>query len=418
MTEVSGFAMIPHATHEIPWDRDRRHLGDLAQPLARWMTIVAASALALSLILGLVNGDGFRHLLHGYLVSYATLLSITLGGLFFVAIQHLCGAAWSVTVRRLAEIIASNMPLMALLSLPIVISLVIGSDSLYPWNNPEVVRANQLLVNKQAYLNVPFFCIRLAIFFIAWCGLSRFFYSKSVKQDSSGDPQLTDSMRGVSAPTMLIFALTVTFASFDLLMSLTPLWYSTIFGVYIFAGGMVGFFSLLILSALTLRRLGLLTASITVEHYHDLGKFLFGFVFFWGYIAFSQFMLIWYANLPEETSWYVTRQTGSWIYVSLALVIFHFIVPFLGLLSRHAKRNLSVLGFWAGLMLIMHWVDLYYIVMPSLSPTGAPFPLIDITLAIGLGALYVLGLARTAVKSSLVPERDPRLARSLSFHNV
>jgi hypothetical protein len=225
-------------------------------------------------------------------------------------------------------------------------------------------------------------------------------------------------MRGVSAPTMLVYAATVTFASFDLLMSLTPLWYSTIFGVYIFAGGMVGFLSLLILSALALRRLGLLTASINVEHYHDLGKLLFGFVFFWGYIAFSQYLLIWYANIPEETTWYVTRQTGTWVYVSLALVIFHFIVPFLGLLSRHAKRNLPVLGGWAALMLVMHWVDSYYIVMPSLSPKGIPSPLIDLTMAIGLGALYVLGLALTASKTSLVPERDPKLARSLSFHNV
>lgn len=410
--------MTSHASHEISWDRDRRHLGDLAPPLARWSAVVAAAALGLSLILGLLNGDGGRHLLHGYLVSYATLLTITLGALFFVALQHLVNAAWSVTVRRLAEIIAANMPLMAVLALPIVASLLAGSDALYPWNNAETVRANQLLANKQSYLNAPFFCIRLAVFFAAWCLLGRFFYSKSVKQDASGDPGLSDSMRGVSAPTMLIYAATVTFASFDLLMSLTPLWYSTIFGVYIFAGGMVGFLSLLILAALSLRRLGLLSASITVEHYHDLGKLLFGFVFFWGYIAFSQFLLIWYANLPEETSWYATRQTGSWVYVSIVLLVFNFIVPFLGLLSRHAKRNLPVLAGWAMLLLVMHWVDTYYIVMPSLSPNGVPSPLMDLTLAVGLGALYLLGLARTAAKTSLVPERDPRLARSLSFHNV
>ncbi len=416
--EVSGFAMTPHATHEIPWDRDRRHLGELARPIARWSAIVAASALGLSLILGLANGDKGRHFLHGYLVSYAALLSITLGGLFFVALQHLVSASWSVTVRRLAEIIAANMPLMALLTLPIAASLLAGSDSLYIWNNPEVVRANELLVNKRAYLNAPFFCIRLAVFFLAWCALGRFFYTRSVKQDDSGDPGLSDSMRGVSAPSMLIYAATVTFASFDLLMSLTPLWYSTIFGVYIFAGGMVGFLSLLILSALALRRLGLLSSLITVEHYHDLGKLLFGFVFFWGYIAFSQFLLIWYANLPEETSWYVTRQTGSWVYVSIVLLTFNFIVPFLGLLSRHAKRNLTSLGGWAALLLVMHWIDTYYIVMPSFSPTGVPSPLIDLTLAIGLGALYLFGLARTAAKTSLVPERDPRLARSLSFQNV
>ena len=410
--------MTPHATNDLSWEQDRRQLGDLARPVARWSAIVAASALGLSLILGLVNGDGCRHLLHGYLVSYAALLTITLGGLFFVALQHLVGAAWSVTVRRLAEIIAANMPLMALLTLPIVVSLLMGSDALYSWNNSQVVQANELLANKRAYLNAPFFCIRLAVFFAAWCGLGWFFYSRSVKQDNSGDPELTDSMRGVSAPTMLIYAVTVTFASFDLLMSLTPLWYSTIFGVYIFGGGMVGFLSLLILVALLLRRFGLLTASINVEHYHDLGKLLFGFVFFWGYIAFSQFLLIWYANLPEETSWYVTRQTGSWVYVSIALLMLNFIVPFLGLLSRHAKRNLLVLGGWAALLLMMHWVDIYYIVMPSLSPSGVPFPLMDLTLAIGLGALYLLGLARTASKTSLVPERDPRLASSLSFHNV
>lgn len=398
--------------------QDRRQLGDLAQPLTRWSTRVGAAALGLSLILGLARGDGGRHLLHAYLVSYAALLSITLGGLFFVMLQHLVGAAWSVTVRRLGEVVAANMPLMAILSAPIAASLLLGSDALYSWNNPATVAADALLAKKTAYLNAPFFCIRLAFYLAAWCLLARFFYTRSVRQDRTGDPELSQTMKAVSAPAMLLYAATVTFAAFDLLMSLSPLWYSTIFGVYVFAGGIVGFLAVLILAAIGLQATGRLAGSITVEHYHDLGKLLFGFVFFWGYIAFSQYLLIWYANLPEETIWYAVRQTGTWVVVSLLLLIGHFVLPFLGLLPRTVKRSRPALLGWAAALLVMHWVDLYYIVMPSLSGEGVPFHLMDLTVPVGLGGLYLWGLTRTASRASLVPERDPRLQRSLAFQNA
>lgn len=398
--------------------QENRRLGELARPLSRGSLAVGLAAIGLSLVLGLARGDRLAYFLHAYLVSYASLLGITLGALFFVTLQHLIGATWSVTIRRLAEIVAANMPLMAVLSLPIFASLLSGNDALYSWNNAETVSANAMLVKKQAYLNAPFFCIRLGVYLAIWCALAHYYFSRSVRQDTTGDPELSDAMRGVSAPTMIVFALTVTFASFDLLMSLTPLWYSTIFGVYIFAGGIVGFLALLILLSLGLQRSGRLTSSVTVEHYHDLGKLLFGFVFFWGYIAFSQYLLIWYANIPEETVWFVTRQTGSWVWVSLILVFGHFFIPFLGLLSRHVKRNPTALGFWAAWMLVMHWVDIEYIVMPSLSPEGVPFHLLDVSCLLGLGALYVFGLTRRAAAPSLLPERDPRLAGSLAFENA
>jgi hypothetical protein len=405
--------------HPVSLDpKENRQLGDLAQPVMRISGLVGIVGIAASLVIGFVLRDHFRHFLHSYLVAYCTFLSIALGAVFFVALQHLTGAAWSVTCRRLAEIVAANLPLMAILSLPIIIPMVLGNHELYPWNDAEAVRVDELLAKKRPYLNVPFFLIRLAFFFIFWGGLSTYFFSRSRRQDSSGDATLTDKMRGVSAPAILLYALTVTFAAFDLLMSLTPKWYSTIFGVYFFAGGLVGFHAFLILMAMILQKTGRLTSSITVEHYHDLGKFLFGFVFFWGYIAFSQYLLIWYAALPEETIWYAARQDGTWVYVSLLLLFGNFILPFLGLLSRHAKRRKGMLAFWSIVLLFMHWVDMYYLVMPNLFPGQVPLHILDLTCLAGIGGVFLFGIARNAGFCSLLPEKDPRLAQSLAFQNV
>jgi hypothetical protein len=225
-------------------------------------------------------------------------------------------------------------------------------------------------------------------------------------------------MQKWSGPAMIVFALTVCFASFDWLMSLDPHWFSTIYGVYFFTGAVVGFLAFVTLASLLLERVGVLAGVVTVEHYHDLGKLLFAFVFFWAYIAFSQYLLIWYANIPEETGWYLVRQNGGWQWVSLLLLFGHFVLPFLGLISRHAKRHRSVLAGWALWMLLMHWIDLYWLVMPSDAPQRVPLPVGEILVFVGIGSLYLSLLIRIASRGSLVPTADPRLDESLAFHNV
>lgn len=396
---------------------ERTALGRAAGRIAAGLAVLGVAGLAVALVLGWLRADGLHYFFHAYLVSYAFYLSISLGALFLVALHHATRAGWSVTIRRLAEILAGNMPLLALLFLPILVPIMLGNHSLYEWTNPAVVGKSELLEHKTPYLNVAFFTVRAVLYFAVWWLLARFYFVRSLEQDDSGDPALTIQMERASGPALLLFALTLTFASFDWLMSLEPAWFSSIFGVYTFSGATVAVLATIILFAAALQANGRLTTTITTEHYHDLGKLLFGFVIFWGYIAFSQYMLIWYANIPEETFWYRERQTGVWAGVSLALLFGHLIIPFLGLLSREAKRRKWLLAFWAVWLLVFHWLDLYWLVMPSLDAPGLPFGLIDVCLILGLGSLYLAGVLVVAGQRSLIPVRDPRLPEALAFEN-
>lgn len=394
--------------------QEERRLGPGAEKLWRAAAAVGVAALALSLILAAVTAGGFRRLAFAYLTSYAWALSLALGALFFVILQHLTRAGWSVVVRRLAEGVAATLPYWAALALPVVAS----TGALYHWSHADAVAADRLLQAKSAYLNLPFFIVRLLVYFAVWVLLARFFVGRSRDQDESGDPAISLLLQRRAAPAMIGFALTLTFASFDLLMSLDPHWFSTIFGVYYFAGSIVGWVALLTVMALLLQRSGLLRHAITVEHYHDLGKLLFAFTVFWAYIAFSQFMLYWYAALPEETGWFVRRQTHGWGAVGLVLLFGHFLLPFLALLGRIPKRTPRLLGVAAAWMLLMHWVDLYWLVVPEASREHAVPRLVDLTVAVAVAALGTAFVVRALRRHSLVPERDPRLEESLAFENA
>ncbi len=390
-------------------------LGDRALPI---LATVGLAALAVGTGLGAIRGDGFAYFFHAYLTGYCFVLSIALGALFFVLVQHATRAGWSVVVRRISEILAANVPVLALLFLPILIPMLLGNRSLYRWTDPAAVAENHLLEHKEPYLNLPFFAVRCAVYLAVWWLLARFFLQRSVDQDQSGDPSLTARMERFAGPALLLFAGTITFAAFDWLMSLEPSWCSTIFGVYYFSGAAVAGVAAIILAAVALQTSGRLTGSVNTEHYHDLGKLLFGFVVFWGYIAFSQYMLIWYANIPEETAYYHTRQTNGWTAVSLALLFGHLLLPFFGLLPRGAKRNKWLLAFWCFWLLVFHWIDVYWLVMPSYAPeAGPPFGLVDVALSIGLGCLYLASVVRVAGDRWLVPLRDPRLGGSVAFEN-
>ena len=280
-----------------------------------------------------------------------------------------------------------------------------------------MVAAEKLPQAKLLYLNVPFFTARTIFYFVTWGLLAWFFLKQSLRQDASGDPVATRRMEKASPLAMILFGLTVTFASFDWLMSLEPAWVSTIFGLYFFAGAVVGALATLVLFALALQWAGIARRTITVEHYHELGKLLLGFIIFWGYMAFSQYLLIWYANIPEESVWYLTRQTDPWAWITVALLFVHLLIPFLGLLSRDVKRRGLLLGIWAAWILVAHWLDVYWLVMPTFAPDRLPLGMIDVCCITAVGCLFLAGIVWTAQNRSLVALGDPRLDESLAYEN-
>ncbi len=388
--------------------------------------------LGLALVVGLLTagsgadgqGRAMPHFAHAYVVGYSFWLTISLGAMILVCIQHTMRSGWSVVLRRLAELTAATMPILAVLFVPILFMM----DWLFPWTDPNVVAVDAVIIGKHPYLQTGFFIARWVVYFAVWIWISKRLLGLSVSQDTSGDPQLTRKLEKLGPPAILAFALTISFAMIDLWMTLDPHWFSTMFGVYAFSGAMVGFMAGLILVVRLLQRLGALKGVVTVEHYHDMGKLLFAFTLFWGYIAFCQFMLIWYANIPEETVWFKYRWSDGWMVVSLVLILGHFVIPFVGLLSRHVKRNLAPLIFWAAWQFVMHLVDIYWVVMPNLTiprkywdrpaiyESWTPNLLEPLVWA-GVGALFVGYLLKTASDKNLVAIRDPRLGESRGFHN-
>jgi hypothetical protein len=394
---------------------DNIRLDGLAQKVMQVAGGIGAVSLAASLFMGF-SGER-KAFMHSYLVAFAFILSIGLGALFWVTLQHLVNAKWSVVVRRVGELLAYNVPMLVLLSLPILVPTLMHDTTLYIWADAHKMHENHDLARKATYLNGGFFAVRLAFYFGFWFLLSRFFLKSSVEQDKTGAVALRERMASVSAPSMILFALTLTFAAFDLLMSLEPSWGSTIFGVYYFAGAVVSFHAFFILVLMWLQMQGRLKRSVTTEHYHDLGKMMFAFTAFWAYIAFSQFMLIWYGNLPEETEWYHFRNHGEWHGLSFFMIATNFLIPFFGLLSRHVKRSKPALAFWALWTLVVHWLDMFWLVKPHMHTEQIPLNLLDVTCMVGVIGLFIASAAFSAQKINLVPVKDPRLARSLAFEN-
>lgn len=357
-----------------------------------------------------------------YLVGWSFALTIALGALFFVLVQHLTQAQWSAVVRRVPEALTWAFPLLAVLSIPIVL----GMHDLYHWTHEELYdptsdKYDALVAGKAAYLNVPFFLGRMVLYFVLWTFLSYKLYTISVKQDLEPSPDMPAKFRKVSAFGIIVFGLTIAFAGFDFIMSLDPHWFSTMYGVYIFAGSFMSAFAMIIFIYAVLQRAGMLNGTVTVEHYQDLGKFLFGFTVFWAYIAFSQYMLYWYGNIPEETVWYRHRLEHGWEYHSAALLVMHFIIPFIVLLPRFTKRILPVLAFMSVYMLVMHWFDLHWQVMPVLSNmrhSHAGFHWMDFTAFIGFFALLFGTTMYRLSRHSLVPSNDRYLDKSLRFHST
>lgn len=449
-------------------------------------------------VIGLA-GAGFgytqdpRRFAFSWMFAFITVLTVALGSLFFVLVQHLTSAGWSVTVRRTAEFFAYGLLVMPLLFLPVLATM----NQLFPWlgeqthepagaaphaqNKIELVKPayaqehaaepsssaaapaeatepgahagphtgpamhggehrsgghaaaagamepphevieKEIMRKKSGYLNRNFFLGRAAFYFLVWIFLATRFFGWSTSQDKSKDPKLTVASQRLAPIGTVAFALTLTFAAFDWIMSLEPTWFSTIFGVVIFACGVVSSYAVIILATLALRNSGPLDGAVTIEHYHDLGKLMFGFLVFWAYVSFSQFMLIWYAALPEETTFFHNRwDHDPWMNVSLAIIVFHFVVPFFWTISRNFKRNVGRLQVGAAIILVMHAVDIYWFVMPNflLGRDGFSFHWMDIACLLAVAGVYGAFVFYRMTQFSLVPVGDPRLQRSLHFQNA
>lgn len=419
----------------------REGLGDLTGKLRVPLLIAGAVGLLAAALLSLLHGgDAVKRFLFGYLWAYWFFLTISLGGLFFVMVQHVTRAGWSVTVRRLAEFLAANLWVFAPLSLPLVLAVVLFDGAgVWQWADPEYVANSEvraLLEHKEDYLNRWFFLGRCVIYLSVWSFFGWKVASLSKRQDETGDVGLTQTMHNWSVAGLPLTFLTVTFAAIDFLMSLTPTWYSTIYGVVIIAGCAVSVHATLAIFVLLLRKRGIMTEAVTVEHQQDLGKLLFGFIVFWAYVSFSQFLLIWYADIPEETEYFLVRFEHGWTFFMGMLLFGHFIIPFLGLMSRHVKRRDATLTFWCVWVLFMHAVDLYIYIMPrlthdavhaaeaagasaeQLAAIGLPLSLVDLACFVGVGGFAGATLLATAAGVALVPHRDPRLHEALAFHNT
>lgn len=385
-------------------------------------TFVVAAALGAAGLIGamaLGGGPFGKSFQHAYLTAYMWGLSIFVGGVWWVTLQHLFGSRASVAYRRIGELISQGVVVMAVLSLPVLIPVFGQNNVLYPWADHEYLHSNHALAAKAGYFDPGFFGARMVAYFVGWILLSRYWLSKSLAQDkTTGDVALTKKLQGQAAPAMIFFALAVTFCAIDLLMTLDPIWFSTIFGVYYFATCVETFHCVLALTLLWLQGTGHLKKSVTVEHYHDVGKMMFAFVCFWTYIGFSQFMLIWYANIPEETHWFTMRLEGGWTGATLVLMATHFVIPFFGMISRRAKRNLAVLRMWAIYLLVVCWFDMYWLVAPNLSQQGGMPAAADVLAWVGVAGVVAATIIFNLKKTNLVALGDPRLKRALAFQNI
>lgn len=346
------------------------------------------------------------------IVVFTWVVSIGIGSMFFIGIEYLSGAVWSVPFRRIAEINSSIVLIAPILAIPVILNI----QSIYHWAHTESLISDEILRNKSPYLNQTFFVVRFVVTFIIWFLFYFLITRTSSKQDVSYDQRLTKRNTIISAIFMPIFAVTLTFFSIDWLMSLEPHWYSTIFGVYFFSGAILAAIAVFTFSSITLNESGFLVEGLNRQHYYSMGALLFAFTNFWAYIAFSQFMLIWYANLPEETFWFLNRGVGSWMYWSIGIIFVKFIVPYILLLSQPAKmdpKRLKIASLW---ILFAHYYDLYWIVMPTYSKNGVVFGWLELSAIVFSVGLLVVSFCLFSKGRNLVPVGDPKLKRGVEFH--
>ena len=373
------------------------------------LALIAATALFVASAVLWGTPSALERFAYGLLWAAWFVLSIGIGACFFVAIQHVVGAQWSVSLRRIAESLALLTIPGTLCLLPLAILTGFGSDLLFEWNNAEVVSHDELLLGKAAYLNGPFFFLRSLLYGLVWCGVAIFLWRSS----KSGGDQLERAQK-LSPIILIVLGLATTFASFDWIMSLEPHWYSTIFGIYLFSTCFVSALAALTLLATFLARRRNLMTTVSANRLHDLGKLLFGFNCFWAYIAFSQYLLIWYANIPEETVWFKARLNGGWEWISLALLMIHFLIPFLGMMPRQVKRNPTSLALFAVIILCASALDFYWLIYPSFE-TAPHFGIAELCLLISVISVSGMTVGPMIAGHEMIPTDDPRIEHSIRW---
>lgn len=370
--------------------------------LQRQSLVIGVVGLLLYTVGGWANPEQF---FRSYLLAYVFWVGISLGSLGVVMLHHLTGGGWGFVIRRLLESGTRTLPLMALLFVP----LLFGMSDLYVWARPDAVAADEILQHKSAYLNPSFFMLRTAIYFAAWIGVASLLNRWSGEQDRTAAPGLTRRLQLLSGPGLVLYGLTVTFASVDWVMSLEPHWFSSIYGILFMVGQGLASLAFATALAVALADRPPLSELVSPARLHDLGNLLLAFVMLWTYIAFSQFLIIWSGNLPEEIPWYLHRTGGGWQWIGLFLLAFHFALPFLLLLSRQIKRDARMLMIVSAAIIAMRLVDLYWLVVPAFHPDGVRLHWMDLAAPVGIGGLWMAVFAWQLKQRPLVPIHDPRL---------
>lgn len=369
------------------------------QQFERPAMIIGAVGIVASIIGAVIASDQF---FRSWLLSYLFWFAIALGALPLVMLHHLVGGRWGFATRRVLESSTQTLPMMAILFLPVVL----GIHTLYEWSHNDVVAQDIVLQHKSPYLNTPFFIGRAGLYFAAWLVLSWLLNRWSSEQDSTRDASIVRRLQRLSGPGLVIYALTITFAATDWVMSLEPHWFSTIYGMMFMVGQALTTLAFVIAVLALLADTPPISGFLKPEILNDLGNLLFAFIMLWAYLSFSQYIIIWSGNLPEEIPWYLRRSRGGWQWIAVALALFHFAIPFFLLLVRRYKRRRQVISAIAVAVVIMRLVDLMWLVVPAHEP-AFHIHWLDLATLAGIGGLWVAGFSRQLRKRPLLPLGDP-----------
>jgi hypothetical protein len=366
---------------------------------------VGVAALAAGAAGALISSENREQFFRSYLLAYIFWIAIPLGCFAILMLQHMSGGVWGLVTRRVLESSTRTFPLLALLFIP----LLFGLKSIFPWASPEKLSPalKHAVEEKHLYLNIGFFIARAVFYFLVWILVTRLLNHWSAEQDRTGERRLTSKMQGLSGPGLLLYGLTVTFASIDWAMSLDPQWFSTIYGLLFMGGqGLAGMAFVIAVMVLLAGRKPM-SDVIKPKHLHDLGKLMLAFLMIWAYFAFSQFLIIWAGNLPEEIPFYVRRIQSSWKYVGFGLIVLHFALPFVLLLSRDLKKNGRMLSTVAIGVIVMRFVDLIWLTGPELHDGVFSLSWMDLMLAVGIGGVWLWFFATQLNRRPLLPIHDP-----------
>jgi len=374
--------------------------------LQRRLLIVGAAGAALSLAGAFLNPAQF---FQSYLMAYMLCLGVTLGCLALGMVHQLTGGAWGVLIRRPIGAATRVLPAMTLLFLPILL----GMSHLYIWTHADGVARDEALQHKHLYMNTQYFLGRAALYFLVWNAVSYLLNAWSLEQDRNPDPRIARRMQKLSAAGLLAYGLTITFASFDWLMSIEPHWFSTIYGVLVMGGQGLSAMAFMIIVLVWLGRRPPLDRIVMPTHFHDLGNLMLAFVMLWAYFSFSQYLIIWAGNLPLEIAWYTHRLQTGWRIVGVTLIVFHFAVPFVILLSRTVKRTPDLLIKVAAGVLVLRLVDLFWLIAPEFHQSGIVVSWLDLVVPLSFGALWLAGFIHQLRGRAILPVHDPQFDEAL-----